>query len=392
MAAVSQIRRPVVCLALAGLLLVPVAGAQTPPASQKWPTSTLAAQRRNGEGLDSLDAAIRAFRFGNVNRLVVVSRGQLVVSERYERDYRMEFERYRNRDGYDTTSHQFNYQHPDWHPFHQGRDVHSLQSVTKSIAATMIGVAIGRGEIAGTDVPFLDFLGEYDLTRVDPRLRTATLGDLLTMRSGIEWHEQDRPLDSTNTTIQLEASRDWVQFTLNQPMDAAPGTKWAYNSGGSHLMSAIIRRATGLTIDRYAERYLFGPLGITDYHWKLTPTGLPDTEGGLYLEAEDLAKIGELYLRDGSWNGSRVLPEGWQARATAQRVERVNAANYGYGFQWWRVDRGDTAIWAGLGYGGQYLVVIPDRELVAVVNSWNVYGGRTANVLNALVDALLAVR
>jgi CubicO group peptidase (beta-lactamase class C family) len=98
------------------------------------------------------------------------------------------------------------------------------------------------------------------------------------MRSGIEWHEQDRPLDETNTTLQLERSSDWVGFTLLQPMDAAPGTKWVYNSGGSQLMSAMIRSATGQTIDRYAQEHLFGPLGIRELHWKFEPGGIPDTE------------------------------------------------------------------------------------------------------------------
>src|SRR5688500_20156608 len=89
-------------------------------------------------------------------------------------------------------------------------------------------------------------------------------------------------------------------------MDAEPGTKWAYNSGGSMLLSGIVRTATSQHIDEYARAHLFGPIGIRDFHWKRTPTGHPDTEGGLYLTAEDLARIGYLYLRDGVWNGRQI--------------------------------------------------------------------------------------
>ena len=99
---------------------------------------------------------------------------------------------------------EFNYYHPNWHPYYQGRDVHSLQSVTKSIVATAIGIALGRGEIKSLDLPFLDFFKDRQILKPDPRLARITLRDVLTMRSGIEWHEQDRPLDDTNTTVQLE--------------------------------------------------------------------------------------------------------------------------------------------------------------------------------------------
>jgi CubicO group peptidase (beta-lactamase class C family) len=266
-----------------------------------------------------------------------------------------------------------------------GRDVHSLQSVTKSVTATAIGAAIHQGRIAGVAVPLLTFLDDYDPGRVDPRLQEATLADLLTMRTGIEWHEQDRPLDGTNTTAQLEMSEDWVQFTLDQPMDAEPGTKWAYNSGGSQLMSAIIRKATGVTVDQWAERQLFGPLGITDYHWKKTPSGLPDTEGGLYLEAEQLAKIGYLYLRDGVWDGQRILPAGWAREATARIVDEP-----GYGYQWWRMDTDSTDVWAGLGFGGQFLLVVPAYDLVGVINAWNVFGDRVGTIVTPFRDALIA--
>jgi len=389
---------------LAALTLVALTGASASARAQqaapwptdRWATSTPEAQGLDGRPLASLDSAIDAGVFGNVDRLVVVRNGFLVASRRYRRDYR-EISRGQTGPlgcGWESCTeadgiHQYNYLHPDHHPYYRDRDVHSLQSVTKSVTATLIGVAIARGEIAGTDAALLSFFGDYDLSRVDERLRRATLDDLLTMRSGIEWHEADRPLDETNTTLQLEYSDDWIQFTLDQPMDAAPGEKWAYNSGGSHLMSGVIKAATGEFVDAYAESYLFGPLGIRDYHWKKTPTGYPDTEGGLYLEAEQLAKIGYLYLNDGVWDGRRLLPQDWVERATARRVEDVNPAGWAYGYQWWRLDRGDTVIWAGLGFGEQYLLVLPQYRLVGVINSWNVFGGRRRSVLGACIDALV---
>ena len=385
---------------VAALLLAPwcvgVAQAQTRPwPTDGWARSTPEAQGLRAEPLTALDSAAAAGAFGLVDRLVVVRHGHLVFSTRYDHDYREVSRGYKGPLGCGWEScdtpdgvHQFNYVHPDHHPYYQGRDVHSLQSVTKSVTATLIGIALARGEIENTEAPLLSFFGDYDLSRVDPRLYDAALDDLLTMRSGIEWHEQDRPLDETNTTLQLEYSDDWIQFTLDQPMDAEPGTKWAYNSGGSHLMSGVIKAATGEYVDAYAERYLFGPLGIRDYHWKKTPKGFPDTEGGLYLEAEQLAKIGYLYLNDGMWDGTRLLPQGWVPRATARIVEGVNTAGWAYGYQWWRIDRGATVVWAGLGFGGQFLLILPDHDLIAVVNSWNVFGGRFESVLRATLDAL----
>jgi len=392
----SMKRLGVIVAAFALTLSHPVA-AQAPWPTEGWAASTPEAQALNAAPLVALHEEIKAGTYGHIDRLVVVRNGYLVSSERYDNDYRAISRGFTGALGCgegscrdETEVHQYNYYHPDHHPYYQGRDVHSLQSVTKSITSAVIGVAIGREEIRGTDALLLSFFPNYDLSRVDDRLRRATLDDLLTMRTGIEWHEQDRPLDETNTTLQLEHSDDWIQFTLNQPMDADPGERWVYNSGGSHLMSGVIKQATGSFVDEYAEAHLFGPLGIRDYHWKKTPTGYPDTEGGLYLEAEQLAKIGYLYLHDGVWDGHRILPEGWVRTSTERHVDSVTPAGWGYGYQWWRIDRGETEVWAGLGFGGQFLVVLPEHDVVGVVNSWNIFGQRGPSILNAFLEALLA--
>lgn len=349
-----------------------------------WPVSSPAEQSLDPRPFEALDAEVRAGRYGYIDHIMILRHGHVVMNEHYERDYVAASA------GADPTPHQYNYRHPDWHPYFSGRDVHSLQSITKSITSALIGIAIGRGELAGIEEPIVSFLGDYDLSRADPRFQRATIEDLLTMRTGVEWHESDRPADSTNTTIQLEGSHDWVQFVLDQPMDADPGERWVYNSGTSHLMSEIIRSATGMTVDEYAEAHLFGPLGIEEYHWKITPTGLPDTEGGLYLEPADLARIGQLYLDDGVWNGRRILPEGWVASSTARHADPVNEQGWGYGYQWWRVDRDDTVIWAGLGYGGQHLVIMPELDMVGVVNAWNLFGPTDAPMFPAVLEAMIA--
>lgn len=366
-------------------------------ARQTWPRSTLAAEGMSAAPLEELIARIRSDQFGHVDRLVVLRNGHLLLDERYPRDYRSISRGKRSPLGCGTDActdssalHQYNYLHPDWHPWGQGRDVHTLQSVTKSVTATLIGVALQRREIDDLQTPLLSFFGAYDLSALDARLRRATLFDMLTMRTGIEWHETDRPLNETNTTWQLENSADWIRFTLTQPLDSEPGVSWRYSSGDSQLMSEVIRSATGEHVDRYAQRYLFGPLGITDFHWKKTPTGHPDTEGGLYLEARDLARIGQLYLDDGVWNGQRILPAGWAREATTPHVRfSQNPGATGYGYQWWISEESGREIWSGRGFGGQFLVVIPSLRVIGVVNSWNVFGEQVAGILRPFTQALV---
>jgi CubicO group peptidase (beta-lactamase class C family) len=360
-----------------------------------WPTATPESQGLSAAAFEALDRDAKAGDFGYIDRIVAIKAGKLVFDGRYTQDYRTISRGRVSAIGCgegcadQSWMHEFNYFHPTWHPYYQGRDVHSLQSVTKSIAATAIGIALARGDIKSLDVPFMDFFKDRKVPNADPRLLRATLRDVLTMRSGIEWHEQDRPLDDTNTTIQLEKSRDWIAFTLSQPMDSDPGTKWAYNSGGSMLLSGIIKSATGQHIDEYARQHLFQPIGIKDFHWKKSPTGHPDTEGGLYLSAHDLARIGYLYLHDGVWAGRRILPAGWVKDATTRHAQPTSPA-WGYGYQWWITSRGGVDVWAGRGFGGQYLIVIPSRDIVGVVNAWNIFGAKARDSFGALVDALLS--
>lgn len=352
----------------------------------KWRPSTPEALGLDGAPLTSLADEVGAGRYGYVDRLFVVRNGFVVLDRGYVHDYVAASR------GRDLTAHQYNYNHPDWHPFYRGTELHTLLSVTKSVTSALIGIAIDRHEIAGTHVRALPAFRPYEPRDLDDRKRAIRLIDLLTMRSGIEWHETDRPFGPTNTTIQLEASDDWFRFVLDQPMDTEPGTKWVYNSGGSQLLSGILRAATGRRVDEYAREHLFVPLGITQYNWKITPDGEADTEGGLYLRTEDLARFGYLFLRRGEWNGRRIVSREWVTMSTARIVEDTapdSTVDRGYGFQWWRLDRGDTAVWAGLGYGGQLLLVLPRHDIVAVATSWNIFGPRRA-LLGPLIEALLS--
>lgn len=373
------------------------AQAPHPYPGREWARSTAAAEGIDPAPWARLDSLVRAGRFGNVDRILVVRNGRVVIDQAYPRDYARVAAGRRSHIGCGPgacegfrSAPEFNYFDPETHPYHRGSDLHSLQSVTKSVMATLLGAVMQAGSFAGPQSPLLQALGSEARVPTDPRLARATVADLLTMRSGIEWHEQDRPLDSTNTTAQLEAAADWVRFTLSQPMEAEPGSFWRYNSGGSHLIGALVREATGRDPVDVARDLLFRPLGIEAFHWKRAGGGLPDGEGGLYLSAESLARIGYLYLRDGVWDGRRILPEGFVREATARHVTQGPPNGWGYGYQWWRLDREGDEIWAGLGFGGQFLLIIPAQELVVVANGWEVYGDRTPSLLGPLVQAARA--
>jgi CubicO group peptidase (beta-lactamase class C family) len=263
------------------------------------------------------------------------------------------------------------------------------------VTSALLGIAIARGEIAGADAPAAPFFEGYRVHGDDPRFAALRLSDLLTMRSGIRWDEHTLPYTNpANSCAAMEASKDWVQFVLDQPMAEDPGKRFVYSSGVTELLAQVLKKATGRHADDYAAEHLFAPLGIRSFHWKRTPTGHPDTEGGLYLEPRDLAKIGYLYMKDGVWNGTRLLPEGWAAISTTPALVVDPAKGLEYGYQWWVLSPKGARpqVFAADGYGGQYLLVAPSLDLIAVFTGWNIWDKPELDMAYALDGVLRAVK
>jgi CubicO group peptidase (beta-lactamase class C family) len=186
----------------------------------------------------------------------------------------------------------------------------------------------------------------------------------------------------------MEGSYDWVKYQIDRPMAREPGTLFNYSSGETELLSYIFHKATGIDIEEYAARHLFGPIGIERWFWKRTPAGLVDTEGGLYLEARDLARIWYLFLRDGVWNGTRVLSTDWIKASVAPALPVASRpGSPHYGFKWWlHADplAPGKFLWAGSGFGGQLPVAFPDLDLIVVFNGWNILPGGRGVPLGAI--------
>jgi CubicO group peptidase (beta-lactamase class C family) len=267
--------------------------------------------------------------------------------------------------------------------------VHTMQSVTKSVTSLVAGIAIGEGKLS-TNTRVLDLLPQYDsLVRGDERKRQVTIGHLLEMRSGINFHETPypgSPLERLNTS-----QGDWVAIALGEPMNAAPGEHWQYNGGGVIALAAAVRAATGVPFAAYARQRLFQPLGITTERWFLSPfDGLPHTGGGLDLRAMDLARIGYLVLRRGTWSGVQVVPTSWIDEST--RLHTTNPRSLGgyptdYGFLWWLMPAGTSAdlMITASGNLNQWLFVLPRHDLVVVVTG----GANHASVPDFLIREIL---
>jgi len=358
-----------------------------------WPVSTLEAEGFDPEPINALVADIDAGKYGLVDHFLLIRHGRIVAEHHFEHDYAAIAAQY------DQTDHQYNYDHPDWHPYYMGTDLHTLQSVTKSITSAAMGIAVDEGFIAGVDAPAMSFFGAYAPDMSDPRRVAMTVEDLLTMRSGIDWNEMISYSDATNTCIQLEASDQWIRFILDRPMREDPGTTFDYNGGASVLLGKIVGVATGQRVDRWAEDRLFKPIGITDYYWKTTPDNEVDTEGGLYLAPHDLARIAYLFLRGGEWDGRQIISADWVRASTAPVIPDVGVQRYGrtvgYGYQWWVPEHADgkPIVFSGSGYGGQYPVVVPEHDLVVVFNAWNIHEQPELATMTAVWDRILpAVR
>ncbi len=386
--------------AITALTVAPALCAQTAWPTKRWATSPPASVGLNGKVLDSIDTEIRAGRYGLVDHMLVIRHGKIAYERSYKQNYDSAYADSVHVKGplnaHDETG-PYNYYNSWWHPYYRRGELHSLQSVTKTIASVIIGVASARGDFPGIDRPVLSFFDEGKVANVDDRKRRMTVKNLLSMTAGLDWNESLPYTDPRNSATGLEESTDWVKFVIDRPMATHPGTTWVYNSGASVLLAEVFRRATGKDIEEYAAKNLFAPLGIERWYWKRTPTGLIDTEGGLYLEAGDLAKIWYLFLHDGEWDGKQIVTKEWARISVSPIIATGNGPGAAkYGLSWWLYPNPNDAsklVVSGSGFGGQLPMYLPEDDMVVVFNAWNILGRGglprsriTARLLNAVTD------
>ena len=253
--------------------------------------------------------------------------------------------------------------------------LHYQASVSKSVTSILVGIARDNGFLPGIDTPVLSLYPEYaDL--IDGQRDLMTIHHMLAMCSGLDWDEStyahDDPLSHH---YQMLFSDDPVRFVLSLPMIAEPGASFHYNSGTTNVLGDLVRKTSGLILTEFAQQYLFEPLGIDEFEWMrcITATDVTFVSGGLYIRPRDMAKLGQLYLQDGLWNGEQLVSAGWVQASTTESISMPSSMvepyhSYGYGYQWWleRYNSGALDAYSGRGWGGQYIVVLPGVDLVVV--------------------------
>jgi CubicO group peptidase (beta-lactamase class C family) len=217
--------------------------------------------------------------------------------------------------------------------------LHDCRSVSKSFTSACVGVAVRQGFIKSIDEPIFLYFKEYE-KYFDEAKRKITIRNLLTMTSGLEWDEKISYLDPQNSESQMDRSDDPISFILSRKLASDPGTVWNYSGASAQLLERILWKATGERLDRYAEKNLFAPLGITKYQWvsMLYDTNLTAAAWGLRLRSRDLAKFGLLYMNNGKWGDRQILDSAWVKQSLNAEVSRPSESletPRGYGFQFW---------------------------------------------------------
>lgn len=336
--------------------------------------------------------------FGYLDEVLIVKDGATRWHQKWHHDYGKISKGYSGKMGCGYGScasgdslNPYNYYHPQQHPYFKAANLHTIQSITKSIIATLIGIAQKKGHILRFDLPLSHWFQETEFSNsaLWEHFKKATLADALTMRLGLDWEELGLSLEDENDVSTMELEPNWLAYVLSKNPIQAPGTHFNYNSGASILLAAILERSCPGGLIAFAEAELFKPLGIDDWHWKQSPGGLVDGEGGLYLGARDLAKIGRLYLQKGLFEGQQIFaPSFWDEALFPHNLDLYkDGGTEGYGYQWWLMGTPVNRI-VGLGYGHQILLIIPEKNIVAVVFSWNVFDPKGRYVFGDLIHLL----
>jgi len=308
-----------------------------------WSVSTLSAEGIDEKPIVALVESVLREEHGRPEAILIARNGKLVLEEYF-------------------------------YGFRRDR-LHPIQSVTKNVVPLLFGIAKDRGLVSDLEQPVYSFFPDYKGKQWIDQEYPITLFHLLTMSAAVEWSDEGH--ESTNA---MYRSGDWISYVLDLDRIGQPGETASYASGLSILLGDIVRRATGKSVSEFAEETLFAGLGVSRYRWRAALDGTQHTGGGLVLTAYDLAKIGQLVLDKGMWNGKRVISESWIEAVARKHLpvgeESVRASggsrySTGYGFHWWvqsyEVDGRSVDAMAGKGYGGQYLGVLPTLDTVIVL-------------------------
>jgi CubicO group peptidase (beta-lactamase class C family) len=235
----------------------------------------------------------------------------------------------------------------------------NIKSASKSVLSVLVGIAIQEGHIRGVDQPISDFFPDYFARAdVDPAKRGITVGNLLSMQSGLE-------STSFNEYGAWVSSRDWVRAALDQPVVDQPGGRMLYSTGSTHLLSAILTRATGRSTWAYANEKLAEPMGFRIRPWQRDPQGIYFGGNDMYLTPRQMLRFGQMYLDGGAYGGRQIVPAAWVRESVRPRTSSPYNG-HGYGLGWWSRDSAGRRVFFAWGYGGQYIFVVPELELVAV--------------------------
>lgn len=319
-----------------------------------WPIATPESVGMDGARLCGIADRLKA-QDANVHAVVIARRGKLVFEQYFP--------------GYDDP-----WGVPEGQFKFDATTKHDMRSVSKSVASLLVGIAIDRKLIASADEPVLNYFPGYAEVKSAGWEKIA-LRHLLTMSSGISWDEARAWNDPKNDEPHLGKDPDPLRYVLSKPIAAPPDTVWTYNGGGTDLLGNILTQATGKPFDVFAREALFEPLGITDWEWKNYENGKLAAAAGLRLRPRDATKIGQLVLGRGTWNGRRIVSAAWIEQSIAPRFQATGyfGGLFFYGYQWWlgrSLSDGKEVSWiAGVGLGGQRLVIIPALDMVVMVTS-----------------------
>jgi CubicO group peptidase (beta-lactamase class C family) len=263
--------------------------------------------------------------------------------------------------------------------FHPGDSLspHDVRSVTKTVMATLMGIAIDKSFIPSENQTIGGYLQPL-VGPMDSVKSTIKISDVLSMSAGFSGNELANPSEYNS----WYSAPDQITYTIAKPMIATPGLLFNYNSGVAHLLSALLTQVTNVSTLQFGKQNLFQPLGIADPFWELDKRGLNNGGAGLQMRPYDMLKIGQLYLNKGMHNGIRIVSQDWINKASSFKITTNNAQPFGpgYGYCWWIGNIYSHDYFFANGYGGQFIVVVPDIKMIVIAtNIWSGVSTSTAN-------------